>query len=500
MKTAIIIGSGMAGLTSAILLSMHGYRVTVHEQHFRPGGLLHRFFRQGAAYDTGFHYCGGIAHRDIFGRALRHLGVFDKLPFQPLDPDGFDRLVFPEFEFRVPVGLDRYRDRLVETFPHERAGIDAVIADMRAAIDQYGLYVYKTDVNPVEFLRWEGVSLAEVLRRHVRDPDLIAVLAGQGVLYGVPPEDAPFGLHSVVMDHFLRGAYRIGGGGDRLAREMVSRLKELGGTLRLRSRVTGILVEKRTARGVRLESGEEQRADLVICNAHPRLVLDLLPEDAVRPAYRNRVLEQQVGLAHLGAYLALSGPAPSIGNANIYRYYTLDSADAFCGISPDYTPFYFATAPGEAPVDKDAPQTRRHNVVLLLTSLPWEAVSRWAGTPTGQRPPEYTELKETLLRRLVASLVADHPDLADRIERVEGSTPLTTQHYTTSPFGAMYGHFHSVAQMGLYRPSQAIRVRGCIQVGQGSFTPGVLGATMSAYYGCGFILGLETLVKELKQA
>ena len=114
MTRAIVIGSGMGGLTAAILLQSHGYDVTVVEQHYRPGGFLHRFFHDGAAYDTGFHYCGGIDAGQPLGQCLRHLGVFGALEFSALDPDGFDRLVFPDGEFRVPIGLDAFRDRLVE--------------------------------------------------------------------------------------------------------------------------------------------------------------------------------------------------------------------------------------------------------------------------------------------------------------------------------------------------------------------------------------------------
>ena len=323
-RSAIVIGAGMGGLTSAVLLGMHGYDVTVHEQHFRPGGLLHRFFREGAPYDTGFHYCGGVSHDDILGRCLQHLGVLDEITFQPLDPEGFDRVQIEDYEFRVPVGWDAYRERLIADFPHEKAGIEAFFGDMLAAISQYGLYVFRTDVDVTEFLRWEGSALIERIRAHIQDPLLTAVLCGQGVLYGVRPKDAPFGLHSVITHHFVKGAHRVRGGGDRLAKVMVQRIKALGGEVHLRSRVKQLYIEDKVAKGVVLESGEVQTADLIISNMHPRLMLDQLPDGVVRKAYRSRVLGQRVGIAHLGVYLQVEGKADSIGNANIYRHYGTD--------------------------------------------------------------------------------------------------------------------------------------------------------------------------------
>lgn len=497
-KHAIVVGSGMGGLTSAVLLAMHGWTVEVHEQHFRPGGLLHRFFREGAPYDTGFHYCGGVERQDILGRCFKHLGVLDQITFQPLDPEGFDRIWVDDYEFRVPVGWDNYRDRLVAEFPHEKAGIDALFADMLRAIEEYGLYVFKTDVNVTEFLRWEGSALTEVILRHVSDPMLVAILCGQGVLYGVRPGEAPFGLHSVIMHHFVRGAHRVKGGGDRLAKVMVKRLKELGGTLTLRSRVKQILVEDRVAKGVLLDSGEERRGDLVISNMHPRVLLDHLPEGAIRKAYRSRVTGQRVGIAHLGVYCQVEGAVPCIGNANVYRHYGLDPERSHDPMTPDARPpFYFATAPNEA-LDDEA--RKKHDVVLMLLALDWEDVKRWQGSKTRERPAEYEAFKQAVQDRAVEALLEDFPALRGRIVRAESSTGLTTEHYTTSPRGAMYGHYHSVTQMGKYRPSQVIRIRNFFQVGQGVFTPGVLGATLSGYYGCGFWLGLDQLLAELEAA
>lgn len=493
-KTAIVIGSGMGGLTSAVLLGMAGYDVTVHEQHFRPGGLLHRFFREGASYDTGFHYCGGIQGDDILGACLRHLGVFDEITFQELNPDGFDKLVFPGFEFDVPVGWARYRDALVDAFPHEQVGIDALFADMDAAIDEYGLYRFKVEVDVTAFLKWEGLPLLDAIKRHIRDPKLIAVLCGQGVLYGVSPDKAPFGLHSVILHHFVRGAHRIDGGGDRLAKVMVRRIKDLGGTVKLKSRVDQVLVEDRKAVGVRLESGEEQRADFVVSNMHPRVLLDHLPDKAVRKAYRSRVLDQRVGIAHVGVYVQLSDRATCIGNGNVYRHMSLDPVESFDPVR-DRCPFYFATAPNES---NHQLGKRRHDVVLMLASLPWEDVQPWAGTTVKDRPQAYNDMKQRTQDVCVDALLSDYPELRDKIVRIESSTGLSTQHYTTSPDGAMYGHYHSVAQMGKYRPSQVIRIRNFLQVGQGVFTPGVLGATLSAYYGCGLYLGMDRLLDELK--
>ena len=55
---AIVIGSGIGGLSAASLLSRAGKRVLVLEQHDRSGGCCHTFEERGFEFDTGIHYIG----------------------------------------------------------------------------------------------------------------------------------------------------------------------------------------------------------------------------------------------------------------------------------------------------------------------------------------------------------------------------------------------------------------------------------------------------------
>lgn len=495
----VVIGSGMGGLTAARLLQMRGHAVTVLEQHTRPGGFLHRFFREGLAYDTGFHYLGGLSRTDAMGQALRHLGVWDELSFQPLDPDGFDRLRFPDLEFRVPVGRYAYRARLVETFPDQADGIHAVLDALADAADVYGLYRMREETDISELLRIESQPLSALLDAHLTDARTKAVLAGQAVLYGVPPHEAPVGLHALVLDHFLSGAHSIEGGGDKLAMALTRKIRRDGGQVKLRARVTGIEVDGRQATGVITEDGTRYEADFVVANLHPRLVAELLPPDATKRAWKTRVNSQVPGHAHMGVYLEVEGRVPSLGRANLYRHASWDPAEAYQPITPEAVPLYFASCPSEHAPD-DAPRRHDRSVVLMLMPMAWEQVAPWAEAPYGARPAEYLTYKQRLLDRAVQALTDDLPDLRGRIVRAEASTPLSTVHFTRSPQGAMYGHLHDIHQMGRNRPGPAIRVRNVVLVGQGVFSPGILGATLSAYYGVGRRVGMTPLIEELRSA
>ena len=58
---AIVIGSGLGGMSTAVFLSKEGKRVLVLEQHYTPGGFTHVFKRRDYEWDVGVHYIGEVS-------------------------------------------------------------------------------------------------------------------------------------------------------------------------------------------------------------------------------------------------------------------------------------------------------------------------------------------------------------------------------------------------------------------------------------------------------
>ena len=80
---SIVIGSGLSGLTNALLLARSGRRVLVLEQHAQPAPVVRGFSRGGQYFDSGFHYAGGLGDDGAFRPLFRHLGLEDKLELFP---------------------------------------------------------------------------------------------------------------------------------------------------------------------------------------------------------------------------------------------------------------------------------------------------------------------------------------------------------------------------------------------------------------------------------
>ena len=80
MKKVIIIGGGLGGLSTGVVLAKNGYEVTVLEQGTQIGGCLQCFWRRRKKFETGMHFIGSADEGQILNKMLRYLEIADKLP------------------------------------------------------------------------------------------------------------------------------------------------------------------------------------------------------------------------------------------------------------------------------------------------------------------------------------------------------------------------------------------------------------------------------------
>ena len=52
-KNAVIIGSGVGGLATAVFLAQNGYKVEIYEKNSNPGGRCGQMEREGHRFDLG---------------------------------------------------------------------------------------------------------------------------------------------------------------------------------------------------------------------------------------------------------------------------------------------------------------------------------------------------------------------------------------------------------------------------------------------------------------
>ncbi|MBI3992222.1 MAG: NAD(P)/FAD-dependent oxidoreductase, partial [Candidatus Lambdaproteobacteria bacterium] len=340
---AIVIGSGMGGLTVAHLLARRkGWRVLVLEQHFKLGGLTHTFQRKGRfEFDVGLHYLGelepGSANRAIFDYLTE-----GRLEWQPM-PQEFERFVYPGLDFRVPSDPAEYERRLIARFPAEAAGIRRYFRDIRRAALGF-ILAHLADALPAGLrggfrlltarpVRLAGMTTRAYLEGAVRDPALRALLASQWGDYGLPPAQSLFGIHALIVGHYLHGGWYPAGGAGAIAAAMLPAIARAGGRALASRKVTEILVEGGRACGVRVvhtylpqRPNEVYRAPVIVSDVGAvNTYLHLLPRNAA-PAFAESLERQASGYSAVTLYLGLrESPARlGISGENVWIYESLD--------------------------------------------------------------------------------------------------------------------------------------------------------------------------------
>lgn len=74
-KTAIVIGSGMAGLSAASLLAQAGIQVTILEQNWMPGGCTGTYWRKGYWFESGATTLVGLGDNMPLQTVLDRTGI-----------------------------------------------------------------------------------------------------------------------------------------------------------------------------------------------------------------------------------------------------------------------------------------------------------------------------------------------------------------------------------------------------------------------------------------
>ena len=481
-----VIGGGLSGLTSALILARNGHEVTLVERSKRLGLTVRGFSREGVYFDTGLHYTGGLGEDGIVSRYLRYLGL-NKLDVVPFLEDGFDEIRFADTGrvVRLPVGYQAMTDALLKQFPEDGPAISTYMAAARADFERSSLLNFFLDMQNAQQSR-ATTPLAEYLEGLTGNAHLRATLSAHSLLYGVSPRDVSFTQHAYVSASYFDSVHNFVGGGRALVRAMEERLGELDVKVILGNAVRRLVCDqgKRLSR-VELADGSMIETDAAVSTVHPFTLADMAG-DVFRPSY----LEYLRGMRETASAFMLFGIADAapecLRGRNLFLCRDPDMTKAFTpGAKPEGGPFFVASSP-------QPPGGNGKAGIVVLAPSSFEDVGAWTDSRKTDRPKAYTEYKESAMRRIHDALKELCPEL-EAVRFVEGATPLTMRDYLDSHRGGLYGCGHTVHQ---YNPMPVTRIPNLLLAGQSIIAPGLMGAMISAFLACGFLLGHETLHKE----
>ena len=511
---AIVIGSGMGGLTTAALLSELGWKVCVLEQHYTAGGYTHSYERHGYEWDVGVHYIGDVGKRTRTRRMFDFLSS-GKLEWAPMDAE-YDRFYIGDKVFSAIAGKKAFRDNLVTSFPAEEKAIDAymeLLADVSGALSAHSMgRVLKPWQQSVAapFMKMRTPASMyrntyDVLSELTDNQDLIAVLCGQWGDIGLPPKQSAFMMHAMIARHYLYGGYYPIGGSWRIADSIIPMIQKGGGEVFTYARVKRILVENGKIAGVAMKDGHRIECPCVISSAGTDNTFNhLLPADVVeKTGYRKLLPTVQPSFSYLCIYIGLKETAQQLGlpktNFWIYPHNDFDAAvEQFVADKDAPFPVVYISFPSA----KDPDYENRHPgtaTIEIVAPAPYKWFEEWQGSTWGKRGEDYNELKENFGERLMQHLYDKLPQLQGKVDYYEVSTPLSTDWFAGYQRGELYGLDHTTERLQQKWLGPRTKIPGLWLTGQDVLTAGVTGAMMSGMLTTMAMVGMRKMTPLMKR-
>jgi len=448
---ALIIGSGLGGLSCAAAFARQGFRVLVLEQHDKPGGYATAFRRPGGfLFDCSLHSTT-VGERGGVHNLIPGFPEIQDLEFVPHKV--LYRAVFPEHDIRVPHrNLPAYLETLSKAFPAEADGIRSLfdgIAALERELNAYAKAAGKVEMSrmPVEFpqlVRYSASTWGQVLGAHIKDPKLQAIVSALWTYYGLPPSRLAGIYYALPTLYYLtEGGYYPRGRSQNISDAFVKFIEARGGRVLLRTRAERILVDNGAAVGVRAADGRQFLARAVISNANAYDTFHKLlePADALRD-YLARMERFSVSLSAFQIFLGLNTDLVhklGVADSEIFYSHGYDPEAAYqAALKADVENCGFCVTLYDNLFEGYSPKGKNTLNIIALQGFdhwkPYEA-DYWKGNKAAYRA-EKERIAGILIKQVEKTLL---PGLSQAIEVKEIGTPLTHARYTSNYRGAIYG-------------------------------------------------------------
>jgi all-trans-retinol 13,14-reductase len=497
---AIVIGSGLGGLTAGALYARAGNRVLVLERNHNFGGAA-TVYRHGAlAIEASLHEIDGLDAEDPKTPILRSLGLDRDIPF--VDVGDLHEVRGPLLgePFVLPHGLDAALAATKQRFPHQAKGLDGYFARIRAVRhavatlsehrDDRSWWLWNAPALPKRLwplIRDRHATLGEVLQRLFGNDEAVKFALAPNISYYTDdPDTMPFIAFAIPQaSYLLGGGHYVRGGSQVLSDRLVAIVREGGGEVEAAREVRSILLESDRASGVRhhardAEDPQEDLAPVIFGNAAPTVLAAMLPERA-RPRFNAPYRDQRPSISLWTIALGLSRPSHDFG----VRHYStailpdwlnaladLRDARMFLGQDPGprMVPYSFVAYDQ---IDSGLNQ----NGPYLVSIVGVDRLENWADSDADVRRLR----KKSWMDRIIADLDGQFPGIGSAVVQYEMSTAETFHHYLNTPDGAIYG-FAPQTRGFMPRPETAVDglYLASAFTGGGGFTGAILGGDWAA--------------------
>lgn len=470
---AIVIGGGAGGMVSAFYLAREGKKVLLVEKNQEPMGSAWCKTVRGYTFEETIHFYAGTEPEGPIGKFCRDLEPWYKMEWTSLDP--YYRLIGPWYDITINSKVEETRAQLIALAPEDKDFINDVIdtalewgnsvAWPRMPKRWLGLSEYMRMIWPMrrvfgKMLKYRKVSLMEACEKWMKSLKLKHFF--YSILNG--PEQS----FTVVIAHFainmLNRSMTPVNGTHEWFRGMMHAVRELGSEVVNRREVKKIIHDGEKASGVIMDDDTKISSDVIISNMDRLDTYNMLlgMPDIVKEEYDEHY-HYPLGYGFNSVNLGVKGDiTKEQTRAHCVRINMHEPLLSEKDQKPEErilsVRFTHQSTPQVAPPG---------NSVVILTEVDfydnWEQHLKDDGEYHG-RP--YRDDKQAFADRMIDGALRVVPDLRERIDYMDTSTPLSVKKWTTARRGTGIGGYAQTPKMVTRFLSEESKMKNLYFAGQ----------------------------------
>lgn len=448
MKSAIIIGSGLGGLSTALRLSSMEYKVTVLEKNSSPGGRLNQLKKDGFTFDVGPSFMSmSFELEELFKSA----GVKNPLNLTELDPlyqvffEGNNKPFriwkdlakleeeFKEIEPGLGIKVQKYLSKAGEFF-HDTE--DKVI---KSNYDNVLDYLIRLSRVPLRHLPYLFRNMWKEVERNFSSEEVRIIFSLVAFFLGSTPFQTP-AIYSLLNYTEMKhdGYWKIEGGMYRMVEELIKILRSRGVEFFYNTEIVS-------------SGSTNSRLISLVDNSQKEWVADIFISNSDAASFRGKILGRKNfsdekldrmdwTLAPFTIYLGVKGRISGLMHHNYFlgKNFREYAEKIFTSSDSPQKPYYYVNVSS-----KSWPETAPEgceNLFILCPVPDRRFKANW---------DDKNKLADNIIKDLSARV---HFDIEKYILVKEIWSPVDWEHKFNLYKGSGLGLAHGIRQVGAFRP------------------------------------------------
>ena len=449
MKTVLIAGAGLGGLTTALRLAKKGYKVEMLERNHQAGGRLNQIKKDGFTFDTGPSF---FSMSYEFRQFAEECGIEIPFKFVELDPLYTVNFSGNPKTFFLYKDLDRLAAQFAEEEPDFREKMTRYLRKSGALFNDTVDLVIKSNFDSVlgYLMSLARVNPAHIpqlfqtfwqhVHKHFDSKEAQQIVSLIAFFLGRTPFDtsAIYALLShIEFDH--DGYYNVEGGMYRIVEGLVSELNKAGVIIHYNTEVNDYTSKGNKITSLTDTTGKQWTADAILINADAATFRGRVLKREKYSEERLRKMSWTMG--YLTFYLGVKTKLPQVNHHNYYLGNNFAEYANNVEQQPDSLekPYYYVNV-----VSKHNPQCAPEGCESLFFVCP---------VPNLLYKPDWSDGD-----RIVDSIIDDfgkriQQDIRPEIISRTVFTPVEWEKRFNLYMGSGLGLSHNLMQIGAFRPS-----------------------------------------------